>query len=168
MIRSIGRAIYLERKRLLFVATLAFLGGVLLYANMPVFVYGIPLPLITGLAYAALVTPVAMLICVFLPSFRFMVEAVAISRFLVALLAFTVPSVGLTLVMSPLLLAIIVVGGGIAVSRLLHGHIIRPQKSDPVPEAIPVAHRRPARLAAPTPFQRRFVGWLDDVEPVAV
>ncbi|MGI9393551.1 MAG: hypothetical protein ACR2OY_02795 [Boseongicola sp.] len=167
MLSGIGHAIYRERKRLFFVTVLAFVAGYLFYARSEVQLFGLPAALITGLVYACVIAPVALLVCLFLPSFRFMIEAVAVSRLCVAWIVFCFPDVGATILSSPLLTATIVVGFGAAISRMLHGRVLR--------QALPslrvrlaqfrIAYRVPARVVA-GPLQQRFVGWVDDAVPI--
>ena len=66
----------LERRRLLFVTALAFCAGALFYSHIPAGPANLPVPLITGAAYAVVVGPAALLTCVFLPAVRFMIEAI--------------------------------------------------------------------------------------------
>lgn len=174
MMKRLKDAIHEERRRLIFVTSLAFIAGVLLYSNVRLLVGGVPLALITGLAYAALIGPITLVICVFVPRFRFMMDAVAVSRLILALFAYAYPTFGFTLLSSPLLQAVIVVGGGVAVSRLIHGRILRQPKSAVTESPLPAAprdprrRRPPARLSRPNAFQRGFVGWVDGKEPIAV
>jgi len=167
MMFGIVHAIYRERKRLAFVTFLAFIAGYLFYARLDVQILGLPAGVITGLIYAGIITPVALLVCLFLPSFRFMLEAVAVSRLCVACIVFSFPEVGAAILASPLLTGVIVVGFGVGVSRMLHGRVLR--------QALPSlrvriaqfrdAYRVPARVVA-GPLQQRFVGWVDDAIPV--
>ncbi|MGI9395027.1 MAG: hypothetical protein ACR2OY_10315 [Boseongicola sp.] len=167
MMFGIRHAIYRERKRLAFVTILAFVAGYLFYAKSNVLLFGLPAEMVAGLIYAGVIAPVALLVCIFLPSLRFMIEAVAVSRLCIAWIVFTVPDVGNTIVASPQLNAVIVVGFGAAISRMLHGRVLR--------QALPSlrvrlaqfqsAYRVPARVVA-GPLQQRFVCWVDDAVPV--
>ncbi len=166
---GIAHAIYRERKRLAFVTILAFISGYLFYARIDAQIFGLPASIVTGLIYACIIAPVALLVCLFLPSLRFMIEAVAVSRLCVACFVYTYPQIGEAILASPLLTAVIVVGFGVGISRMLHGRVLR--------QALPslrvriaqfrVAYRVPARIIA-GPLQQRFVGWVDDAIPVPV
>ena len=166
---GIVHAIYRERRRLAFVTVLAFISGYLFYARIDAQILNLPASMVTGLIYAGIIAPVALLVCLFLPSFRFMIEAVAVSRLCVACVVYSFPGVGAAILASPLLTAVIVVGFGVAISRMMHGRVLR--------QALPslrvriaqfrVAYRVPARIVA-GPLQQRFVGWVDDAIPVPV
>jgi hypothetical protein len=169
MMSGIGHAIYRERKRLVFVTLLAFAAGYLFYARLDVQLFGMPAAVITGLIYAGIIAPVALLVCLFLPTLRFMVEAIAVSRLCVACIVYTYPEVGATILASPILTAVIVVGFGVAISRMLHGRVLRqalPGLRERIAQ-IRAAYRVPARIIA-GPWQQRFVGWVDDAIPVPV
>ncbi len=169
MLFGIGHAIYRERRRLAFVTILAFIGGYLFYARLDIQVFGLPAAVVTGLIYAAVIAPVALLVCLFLPSLRFMIEAVAVSRLCVACIVYSFPEVGAVILASPILTAVIVVGFAVAISRAMHGRVVR--------QALPglririaqfrEAYRVPARVIA-GPWQQRFVGWVDDAVPVRI
>lgn len=165
MMSGLGHAIYRERRRLTFVTGMAFIAGVLFYARLDAIAFGMPAEIIIGLIYAAVVGPVALLVCVFLPSFRFMVDAVAVSRFLVACFVYAFPGPGSVILASPALTAVIVVGYGVLCSRVMHGRVIR-QPMPALSARIRQGERAPARIEA-TPAQHRMVGWLDDVKPIA-
>lgn len=168
MLSVLGHALFRERRRLTFVTLFAFLAGALFYARSDMSVAGLPVPLVTGTIYAAIIGPVAFAVCLFLPGFRFMLEAIAISRLGVASLAFTWPPLGVTILSSPLLNACIVVGFGVAVSRLMHGRVMR----DRLPGfAARLRRFHPGETAVVRvtgrDWQRRFVGWIDGAVPEA-
>ena len=169
MLSGFGHAIYRERKRLAFVTLLAFFAGYLFYARLDAQVYGLPAGVVTGLIYAGVIAPVALLVCLFLPSFRFMVEAVAVSRLSLACIVYSFPEVGAVILPSPILTAVIVVGFAVAISRTMHGRVVR-QALPGLRERIAqfrVAYRVPAHVVA-GPWQHRYVGWVDDAVPVRV
>ena len=158
-----------ERKRLAFVAVLAFLAGFLFYARVDAYVFGVQVGVATGLIYAAVIAPVALIICLFLPRMRFLIEAIAVSRLLVALFVFAFPAIGQELLLQPILMAILVVSLGAVLSRtVLHGKIVRFRARTWRTALRPRHHlrRRPVRLQSATDWQRRFVGWVDDTAPI--
>lgn len=159
--------IYRNRKRLVFVTTLAFLAGVIFYLRASATVHGLPIPLVTGFIYAATVLVASILVCLFLPRLRFMIEAVAVSRLMLALFVFAMPDPGYSILASPELTALIVVLGGILVSRAIHGRILKDRADGWRARVMPGNLRDggPARLRA-TPLQHRIVHWLDDHAPV--
>ena len=169
MMSGLGHAIYRERKRLAFVTILAFIAGFLFYARLDVRVFGLPAGVVTGLIYAGVIAPVALLVCLFLPSLRFMIEAVAVSRLSVACIVYSFPEVGAVILGSPILTAVIVVSFAVAISRTMHGRVIRevlPGLRERISQ-FRDAYRVPARVIA-GPWQQRFVGWVDDAVPVRV
>ena len=168
MISGISHAIYRERKRLLFATVLAFIAGYLFYARLDIQILGMPVAVVTGLVYAGVVAPAALLVCLFFPSIRFMIEAIAVSRLSVAWIVYSYPEVGAVILGSPLLTAVIVVGFGVAISRMLHGRLVRqtmPGLRSRMAQ-FRVAYRVPARVVA-GPWQQRFVGWVDDAVPIS-
>lgn len=154
--------IYLERRRLSFVAVLAFLAGAIGYLHLPQTLYGMPAPLFIGLLYMAVITPFALLVCLFLPRLRFMIEAVAVSRLLFSTFVFLVPEVGYKIMAMPSLNAVIVVTGGVLISRTMHGQIVREKTQSWWERAVPrdVFSRAPA-LVAGSDRQVRFTNWVD-------
>lgn len=150
----------LERRRLLFVVSLTFVAGALLYAHVPAEIAGLPAPLLAGLLYAGLIGPAALATCVLLPAARFLVEGIAISRLAVALTAFNFPELGMALLTSPLLMTLLVVSGGSLISRSLHGRIVRSSKG-------PRAWFRRTRVRVQAQaWQLAYVGWMDLREPI--
>lgn len=167
MTHALRQSIYRERRRLLLVTVLAFLAGVIFYLRADHYINGVHVALVTGAVYAVIIGPVALLVCVFLPSLRFMVEAVAISRLLFAIFVFAAPGIGYGILASPSLTALIVVGGGAVISRVVHGRILREKARGWRDHILPrnAFQRHPVRLSG-TVFQHRFVGWLEDAIPV--
>ena len=159
--------IYTERKRLTFVTTMAFLAGVVFYLRADVYVGGIHLSLITGLIYAWIIGSCALVICIALPSMRFMIEAVAVSRLILSFFVFIVPSIGYTILANPTITALVTVGGGMMVSRVIHGRIHKdasPKSSRGMWSGL-MSQRLPVVVSA-NPRQQRFVNWMEDAEPV--
>ena len=169
MLASHFPSFWKERKRLAFVTALAFLAGFLFYARADTYVFGIQIGVATGLAYAAVIAPVTLMICVLAPRMRFLIDAIAVSRLLVALFAFAFPTIGETLLLQPVLLAFLIVSLGAVLSRtVLHGKIIRFRARTWRARLRPrhFLRRRPVRLQSSTNWQRRFVGWVDDTAPI--
>lgn len=166
---GLWRMIYRERRRLLLVTSLAYLAGVIFYLRSDQEIMGLHVSLVTGAIYAGIVGPTALFFCLVMPSIRFMIEAIAFSRLLFSVFVFSVPEIGYTILASPFLTASVVVLGGMAVSRVIHGRISS-RKATNWRERLSLSQvliRRPARLRAST-MQHRFVGWIDDTDPVAV
>ena len=162
MMSGLGALLYRERRRLLLVAGLAFLAGALFYWPSSAYVGGIHVSLVTGAIYALVVGTAALTICWLLPTMRFMMEAVAIARLALALLVLAQPELRALFLGNPFLMALVVVGGGLCISRLMHGRLVREPKRF---YHIPFAARQAAVLRA-RPWQHRLVSWLDDAEPV--
>ena len=146
--------LYRERRRLFLVVALAYLAGFLFYLPVPAYLGGVHISLVTGAVYAGVVGLAALVICGFLPSMRYMIEAVAIARVGLALVVLAIPQAGYQLLGNPILTALVVVGGGALVSRVLHG---RREKLRTGPKPW---HPRAIRLHG-TARQRRFVAWVD-------
>lgn len=164
---GLGHRIYRERRRLVFVTSLAFLAGFIFYLRAGHQVWGLPVPVVTGAIYAGVVGPTALFFCLVLPSIRFMIEAIAVSRLLFSVFVFTVPEIGYRVLASPFLTAFVVVTGGIVVSRLIHGRIQK-TRATAWRERFSLSRmisRSPARLRARA-WQHRFVGWIDDTQPL--
>lgn len=145
---------------------MAFLAGVLFYLRSDLYINGIHISLITGLVYATVVGSAAALVCLFLPSMRFMIEAIAVSRVCLALLVLSMPNLGYAIISSPLMTAFIVVLGGSLISRVMHGRIERKRKLSLLPSG-GFFNRSPVRTRG-NEWQRRFVHWLDDTAPIRV
>lgn len=168
MARGLRRRIYLERRRLLFVTSLAFLAGVIFYVRADAEIFGLPVPLVTGAIYAGVVGPTALFFCLVLPSVRFMIEAVAVSRLAFSVFVFSVPEIGYRILSSPFLTAFVVVTGGVLISRLLHGRIRRLRAANWRERLRPsrIVSRRPVMWQGRA-WQHRFVRWIDDDQPLA-
>lgn len=161
--------VYLERKRLVFVAVMAFMAGFLFYIRTDLYIGGVHIAFITGSVYAVIVAICALIVCIVLPSMRFMIEAVAVSRLILSLFVLVVPNVGYAILASPLMMALITVTGGVAVSRMMHGRIRRNVPPGLRGHILPsnFFKRVPVTLQG-KPWQHRFVSWLDDVEPIPI
>ena len=79
--------------------------------------------LVTGAIYAGIIGPTALFFCLVLPSIRFFIEAVAMSRLALSIFVFGAPEVGYKVLSSPMLTAALVVLGAAGISRVLHGKI---------------------------------------------
>ncbi len=168
MLRRLKGLVYRERRRLLFVTSLAFLAGFLFYARYDLYIGGFQVGILTGAVYALIIGLVTLLICALLPSLRFMIDAVAVSRLFLAVVVFFVPEIGQIILMNPLLTAVIVVSSGALLSRVMHGRILREKAKN---WRLAFRNRRamrqqPVRLEA-TPLQHKFVGWVDGRAPIA-
>lgn len=157
MIISLRALLYRERRRLVLVASLAYLAGVLLYLPSPAYIGAVHISFVTGAVYAAVVGGAAILICALLPSMRFMMEAVAISRLLLALVILGEPALRAFFLGNPLIMAFVLVVGGVCISRGIHGRIEKPSKRlfqmrTPWQQAI---------VRQGTDWQRKFVGWVE-------
>jgi|GEM_PF-1551778 len=168
MVNGLWSSIYRERRRLAFVSALAFLAGVLFYIRSDVYIHGVHASLVVGAIYAGVVGVAALLVCLLLPNFRFMVEAVAVSRLIFALFVLVQPEVGYKILAMPSLNAGLVVFGGVLISRLMHGRILRSKATGWRDRIVPrdMFQRGPARVKA-TPLQFKFVSWMDGRPPIA-
>lgn len=156
--------LYRERRRLTLVALLAYVAGFLLFLPSQAYIGNVHISLVTGAVYAGVVGMAAIVICAILPSMRFMMEAVAISRLLLALLILGEPQLRALLLGNPLIMALVLVTGGILVSRLIHGQIERQprrlfQLRTPWQSAV-IRHG--------TDWQKSFVGWVEGHAPIRV
>lgn len=160
--------IYQERKRLTFVASLAFVAGLLFYVRADAYIGGVHISLITGIVYALIIGACALIVCVVLPSMRFMIEAIAISRLILSVIAVVSPSAGILILANPFAAAVVTVTGGIAVSRLIHGRIHRETRDSSRKHWFTgrLSQRRPVQIDG-HPWQQRFVHWVEDMEPNA-
>lgn len=168
MTTVLGEKIYRERRRLVFVAFMAFLAGFLFYARADLYILGIHISFITGAVYAVVVGIAALVICLAFPSMRFMIEAVAVSRLMLSFFVLAVPEIGFKILASPTVTAVLVVFGGAVISRLLHGQILRDRKPGWRGRILPAGsmfRRSPIKLSG-APWQHRFVSWLDDMAPI--
>jgi hypothetical protein len=150
--------LYRERRRLGLVATLAYVAGFLFYLPAPFYLGPVHIAFVTGAIYSVVVATAAIVICALLPSMRYMIEAVAIARVMLAFLVALVPQVGFQIIGNPFLTALLVVSGGAAVSRMIHG---RREKVRFGPRPW---HRRAVWHQA-TDRQQRFVAWVDGSAP---
>ncbi len=154
---SLRALLYRERRRLILVAGLAYLAGALLYLPSQAYIGPVHISLVTGAVYAGVVGIAAIAVCAILPSMRFMMEAVAISRLLLALLVLAEPQLRAFFLGNPLIMAFVLVLGGICISRGLHGRIEKQSRSlfqvrTPWQQAI---------VRQGTDWQRSFVRWVE-------
>ena len=162
-----GPLIYRERRRLTFVIALAFLAGFLFYLPTNVHVHGIHLSWLTGAIYALVIGLSAIAVFLYLPTMRFMVEAIAVSRLCLSLFVLAAPELGYRILSDPFVMACLVVFGGLVLSRVMHGRILK-EKTRTWGERI-----RNFRSVSPAPvrlrgsaLQFRFVGWMENSMPV--
>ena len=164
MSTGLGALLYRERRRLTLVAGLAYLAGLLLYLPSQVYIGSVHISLVTGAVYAGVVGVAAIVICAILPSMRFMMEAVAISRLLLALLILGEPQLRALLLGNPLIMALVLVTGGVLISRLIHGRIERQPRG-----RFQLRTRwQSAVIRQGTAWQRSFVDWVEGTAPVRV
>lgn len=78
--RNLIRSVLSQRQRALRVAGLAFMAGCLLYLDHPGQAGPLPVPVLAGLLYAAMVTPAAVLTAAILPALTALSDAVQWSR----------------------------------------------------------------------------------------
>lgn len=168
MLAGLRNAVHYERRRLYFVTLTAFLAGILFYSRLDMVLLGLPAPFVVGLIYAFIIGIAALFVCILAPSFRFMLEAIAISRLGIAALAFGFPTFGETILASPVLNACIVVGFGVGVSRVIHGRIIRTARTGLRARLHSYATEGRGKVrVAGSAWQRSYVGWMDDAVAVA-
>ena len=158
MSSALWALLYRERRRLALVSCLAFAAGGLFYWPTHIYLGSVHISLVTGAIYAGVVGLAALMVCAFLPSMRFMIEAVAFARLALAFFVLAFPQIGFQILTSPLLTALIVVGGGAVVSRVIHGKIVRETKGFWKISRTP----RSAVFAEGGRLQKRFVAWVED------
>lgn len=100
---------------------MAGFSGMILYAQLDAMAFGLPFPLFAGILYAGIVGVSSLLICAVVPGLRHMIELVAVSRLLLAIVGLAIPALGIAVITSPLLSATLVVGGAALVRALLLG-----------------------------------------------
>ena len=167
MLLGVKTRLFQERRRLGFVIGLAFFSGFFMYLRSELQVFGLPVALVTGGIYAAVVGACALFVCLFLPSMRFMIEAVAVSRLILSLAILAMPGIGPLVLSDPLVTASVIVLGGMAVSRAMHGRILKERPQGWRARLLPAGGfaRVPVRIEA-RPWQQSYVGWMDDTRPV--
>ena len=161
MTSAVKATLYHDRRRLALVALLAFLAGTLFYWPSRVYLGPVHISLITGLVYASVVFVTALIVCLALPRMRFMIEAVALSRLVLALFVLATPELGALVLANPLIMALVVVAGGACISRLIHGRV---KRESPVRFAFGPATRHSV-VTIGTPHQERFVAWVEGAAP---
>ena len=168
MTAALWPMIHRERRRLAFVSFMAFLAGFLFYLRADFYINGVHIAVVTGAVYALVVGMSALVVCLLLPSMRFMIEAVAVSRLCLSFFVLAAPNIGYKVLASPMLTAFLVVLGGALISRLLHGRILRVRTPGWRGRLLPsgaLFRRVPVQLRG-TRWQHRFVTWLDDAAPI--
>ncbi|MEM7753433.1 MAG: hypothetical protein AAF230_08475 [Pseudomonadota bacterium] len=149
--------LYQERRRLALVTALAFVAGVLFYLPSQSYVGRVHISLLTGTVYAAVVGLASAIVCVLLPRLRFMIEAVAVSRLILACCVVVTPEIGPLLLGNPLVMATVVVLGGAGISRLMHGQLVRGSRPA---FAFGPSGRRDVVVRGGL-WQRSFVDWIE-------
>ncbi len=165
--QALWLSIYRERRRLAFVITMAFAAGFLFYLRADLYIHGIHVSFVTGLIYALVVGAAALVVCLALPSMRFMIEAVAVSRLMLSLLVIAAPDIGFKILASPMLTAFLVVMGGALISRLIHGRILSDRPQGLRARLLPgkaMFQRAPVTIVGKS-WQNRFVTWVDGAAP---
>lgn len=166
MTDTLKRRLVLDARRIVLVAVLGFVSGVLFYAHLDVTMAGLPLPLAAGFMYAGGGALGAAFVCLVLPGARLMIDAIAASRLLVSFAVFLMPEAGMFLLTSPMLLATLIVAGGILLRPFLHGLVARPTPRHWRDRLLPptLFVRQPVRCRA-LGYQRRFIRWVDRHPP---
>lgn len=167
MLLAVSTRIYHERRRLTFVTCLAFFAGFFMYLRSDLYLWGWHAAWVTGAIYAIVVGFCALTICLCLPSMRFMIEAVAVSRLILSLAILAVPGIGPLVLSDPLITASVIVLGGIGVSRAMHGRILKDKAKGWRDRFMPrlAFQRMPVRIEAHA-WQHSFVGWMDDGQTI--
>lgn len=119
MAGSFLQTLHREKRRLGFVMLMGYLAGWLFYLRVDVQVGGVPLPLVTGVLYAVLLSLSTLAICILAPSLCFMIEPLAVSRLVLSIFVVTNPGPGNEVLTNPLLMAGLVVGGAVFISRAM-------------------------------------------------
>lgn len=161
--------IYRERRRLAFVTLMAFFAGFLFYLRADFYLGGVHIAIVTGTVYAVVVGLSALIVCLVLPSMRFMIESVAVSRLFLSFFVLAAPEVGYKILASPMMTAFLVVLGGAFISRILHGRSLRDRSPGWRSRVLPskgMFHRAPAQFVGKN-WQNRFVSWVDGAVPAA-
>ncbi|MCV2880769.1 hypothetical protein [Actibacterium sp. XHP0104] len=120
-----------ERRRLAFVTPLAFLAGVILYADYPGLAFGLPVPVFAGLLYAAGVGGACLVMGLFAPSLVTLSEGAAVTRIALALMVVQFPDIGHAVMAAPVLNATLVVAGALLLQRLPAWHGFRAWLEEP-------------------------------------
>lgn len=108
--RSFIAHCHMQSRRLCFCGVLAFLSGMLLYGHLGGALYGVPVPVAVGILYCVSVMIAALLTTFFLPNVRRLVDAVAVTRLSLALIAAAMPGLGRALSEAPEISGTIVIG----------------------------------------------------------
>lgn len=90
--KTLFKRICAQKIRALRVAALAFSAGVLFYLGHPGHVGAIPVPVFTGILYAAFITPAAVVMAALLPALTTLSDAMQWSRLTFASLVATFPA----------------------------------------------------------------------------
>lgn len=150
-----------NRRRLVLVSFLAFVAGYVIALPADHGGSVLPLPVLAGLAYVAVISPTSLLVCVLLPSLRFMVEAMAFARLTVALFVASAPGAGMVLLSAPVVMASLTIAVAFLISRFMHG---RPAAPAPRPEGSWIKRLIGPATAPPkaeTPLQIRYTEWVE-------
>ena len=168
MLLGLASRIYRDRRRLFFVVSMAFLSGIIMYLRSDLHVGGLHISWITGAIYAGVIGFCAVFVCLFVPTMRFMIEAVAVSRFCLSVSVFAVPELERAVLGDPVLTSVIVVSGGFLISRVMHGRILRAEVQTWRDRILPkiTMQRGPVQIKA-GPMQTRYVAWIDNAVPIA-
>ncbi|WP_271950011.1 hypothetical protein [Ruegeria faecimaris] len=111
--KRVTRHLSLERRRLSLIAALAFASGFTLYSHIEATRFGLPVPVVIGLIYMAVIVCATALSTYFLPGLRRVTDTVAMTRLAFAL--WVAGTQSHEIAASPTISAAIVVGGAIFV-----------------------------------------------------
>ena len=136
---------YSETRRVGWLTAMAFCAGTLLYLRNEVHLNGIPLCIIVGLIYAVFLAPIIVATSMLLPRLRAMIEHMALSRLVVAILVFLFPGVGTVVLHNPPIMGGVIVLGGLTINRALGGAAIFAEVQDVIssPRAAGTIRLRP-------------------------
>lgn len=125
MSTTFQRTFHREKRRVAALSFIAFLAGCLFYLRLDAHVAGLPVSILAGLFYAAIVAPVAFMMFIVMPSQTVLMEAMAVSRLGIAVAVVSLPESSTVLISNPALLACAVAGGGLIVHAMIRSGALK-------------------------------------------
>lgn len=119
--QSMIRRIYRERRRMAIFATMAALAGYIFFIGDTRTLYGLPISSVASLGFATCLTLLGLVICVLMPAYRFVLEALGLMLLVYAVLSIYIPALDVDSAAIPIVNVILFMGGAQLLHHLFYG-----------------------------------------------
>lgn len=119
--QSLIRRIYRERRRMAIFATMAALSGYIFFIGDSRTLHGLPISTVASLGFAGCLTLMGLIVCVMMPAYRFVLEALGLMLLVYAVLSIYIPALNVDSAAIPIVNVILFMGGAQLLHHLFYG-----------------------------------------------